>query len=87
MALKAELEMMVKGCGHGRVDQCRAARLSGFWWLLGQRYLIFDSGGSAAVDLSDKITEASFRASAQLSCARRNLVSTAPLVFRRIQQG
>ena len=22
-ALKAELEMMVKGCGHGRVDQCR----------------------------------------------------------------
>ena len=23
MALKAELEMMVEGCGHGRVDQCR----------------------------------------------------------------
>ncbi len=22
-ALKAELEMMVEGCGHGRVDQCR----------------------------------------------------------------
>ncbi len=23
MALKAELEVMVEGCGHGRVDQCR----------------------------------------------------------------
>jgi DNA-binding transcriptional MerR regulator len=23
MALKAELEIMVEGCGHGRVDQCR----------------------------------------------------------------
>lgn len=23
LALKAELEMMVEGCGHGRVDQCR----------------------------------------------------------------
>ncbi|EJL48754.1 putative transcriptional regulator [Rhizobium sp. CF122] len=23
MALKAELELMVEGCGHGRVDQCR----------------------------------------------------------------
>ena len=23
MALKAELETMVEGCGHGRVDQCR----------------------------------------------------------------
>ena len=23
MALKVELEIMVEGCGHGRVDQCR----------------------------------------------------------------